>query len=241
MPLANLKPHHLTAVATTLFLFACGGGSGSPVETVADPVVTATPTPTPTPAPSPPTPSPTPNPTVCTASPIGSTGYSLVFKGCSVANAAEYYDKTECVRDNATGLIWEGKPIIGFRTYQYTNFDNISVLQKWIPPNGPAIAPTNVDLYDENNSLGFRNIVNSSSLCGFGNWRLPTRFELEGLVKPSQSPKIDNTWFPNTGTSGLYWTSTADLENYNGTGVNFFDGTSGSGFRTLLNYVRLVR
>ena len=244
MLLPNSKQHHLAALTASIVLFACGGGSDTPAETVPDPVVTAAPTATPTPAPSPtpsPQPTPTPNPTACTAAPIGSTGYSLVFKGCTVANVAEYYDKTECVRDNATGLIWEGKPTSGFRTFQYFNFDNFTVRQKWVAPNGPAIFPTSTEVDDENNSVGFRNNVNAIGLCGFTNWRIPARFELEGLIKPNQNPKIDNLWLPNTGTSGFYWTSTADLETYNGTGVNFFDGTTSTGFRTLLNYVRLVR
>jgi len=244
--LPNKKPHRLAALTASIVLFACGGSGGdSPAETVPDPVITAapasTPSPTPSPQPTPPTPTPTPTPTVCTAAPIGSTGYSLVFKGCNAANVATYYDKTECVRDNATKLIWEGKPTSGYRTFQYFNFDNFTVRQKWVAPNGPVIFPTSTEVDDENNSVGFRNNINAISLCGFTNWRIPARFELEGLIKQGQNPKIDNLWFPNTGTSGFYWTSTADLEDFNGTGVNFFDGTPSSGFRTLLNYVRLVR
>jgi hypothetical protein len=163
-----------------------------------------------------------------------------VFKGCTVANVAEYYDKTECVRDNATGLIWEGKPASGFRrnTDQYTNFDTRTKKQIWINATTQRI-PTFDELDASTNSEGYPKVV--FGLCGFTNWRIPTKFELEGLIKPNQNPKIDNLWFPNTGTSGFYWTSTADLETYNGTGVNFFDGTTSTGFRTLLNYVRLVR
>ena len=81
------------------------------------------PSPTPTPAPA-----PTPTPTACTAAAIGSTGYSLVFKGCSAANVAEYYDKTECVRDNASGLIWQGQTPAGTglraNDQRKTNYDS---------------------------------------------------------------------------------------------------------------------
>ena len=257
------KNFNLSVIASVVLLTACGSsGSGDPVaEPTATPSATATPspsetptppssgtptpapmpTPNPTPSPQPTPPAPTPTPTACISAPTPTTGYSLVFKGCSATNVAEYYDKTECVRDNATGLIWEGKPTSGFRTFQYFNFDNFTVRQKWVAPNGPAIFPTSTEVDDENNSVGFRNNVNAIGLCGFTNWRIPARFELEGLIKPNQNPKIDNLWLPNTGTSGFYWTSTADLETYNGTGVNFFDGTTSTGFRTLLNYVRLVR
>ena len=49
-------------------------------------------------------------PPTCTLATNASTGYSLVFKDCDASNAATYYDKTECVRDNATGLICKAKP-----------------------------------------------------------------------------------------------------------------------------------
>ena len=76
-------------------------------------------------------------PTACTADAIGSTGYSLVFKGCSAANVAEYYDKTECVRDNATGLIWQGQTPAGtgLRANDASTkltYDSMTEQQKWL-------------------------------------------------------------------------------------------------------------
>ena len=46
--------------------------------------------------------------TTCTPSPALPSQYSRVFKGCDSAGVAQYYDITECVRDNTTGLIWQG-------------------------------------------------------------------------------------------------------------------------------------
>ena len=48
--------------------------------------------------------------------------------------SGDYYDRTECVKDEATGLIWEGKPTRGLRAYNtpYSNYDSLTEPQKWI-------------------------------------------------------------------------------------------------------------
>ena len=115
-----------------------------------------------------------------------------------------YYDKTECVKDSATGLIWEGKPLSGLRTWNntYTNYDSITSPQIYVYP-GPAVAPTQAQLDASTNSIGYKNAVNASNLCGFSDWRIPTKSELLALVRPNTSSyppfaTIDNYWFPNT-------------------------------------------
>lgn len=179
------------------------------------------PTPTPTPAP---TPTPTPTPIACTADPIGTTGYSLVFKGCDVNNVAEYYDKTECVRENATGLIWEGQPAAGTRSslvfHLRTNYDSLTKLQRYIFSMPPIVfvAPTQAQIDSPNNTIGYQSAVNTSNLCGFSDWRRPSPTELLALVKPGVSPQIDSTWFPNT-FNGKYWT---------GAIVKYVSGNSGA-------------
>ena len=219
-----------------------------------------TPTPAPTPAPAPaPAPVPITVP-ACTAAAIGSTGYSLVFKGCSAANVAEYYDKTECVRDNASGLIWQGQTAAGTglrANDQYkTNYDSTTALQKWRGTNsGPGgaldpvndfIAPTLAEVNASTNSIGFKNAVNATNLCGSGAWRLPTKDELIGIVKPTEYPTIDNAWFPNT-MDWYYWTS-SPLAGYAhiARSVHFFDGYASYELRDFSGYgysvlVRLVR
>ena len=193
---------------------------------------TPTPTPTPTPAPAPvptpvpaptptPTPTPAPTPTACTAAPTGSTGYSLVFKGCDAANVATYYAKDECVRDNASGLIWQGQTAAGTglrANDQYkTNYDSTTELQKWkgtyTGPGGTLsatldfVAPTSAEVNATTNSIGYKTAVNATNLCGSGAWRLPTKDELLGIVKTTEAPTIDNAWFPNTPLYSAYWTS----------------------------------
>ena len=156
--------------------------------------------------------------TVAPVAPIGSTGYSLVFKACDTGfanNTALYYDKTECVRDNKTGLIWEGKTTSGLRSVdnEYNNLDTTSLLQ--VPANTvpsttatPARSPTQVEIDAPDNSMGYKNNVNALNLCGFKDWRMPTLVELQTLRLPGTSTQIDLTWFSNTNFNGYYATST---------------------------------
>ena len=186
----------------------------------------------------------------CTAAPIDAAGYSLVFKGCSVANVAEYYEKTECVRDNASGLIWQGQTPAGTglrANNQYkTNYDSTTTPQKYSTMTGTYVIPTQTEVLATTNSIGFNNAVNDTYLCGSDAWRLPTFAELSGIRKQSETPKIDNLWFPNTSSIDFYWTSSPDTLNGFGyaKGVGFGNGSSYSALRSGLGSnpsVRLVR
>ena len=124
-----------------------------------------------------------------------------------VANASDgLYDATECVQDNNTGLVWEGKTATGTRAtnLSYSNYDDLNSAQKWY--SASYYNPTQADIDDSTNSIGYKNAVNTSALCGFTDWRLPTKEELHGILASSGSPRIDTTWFPNTQSSS-YWSS----------------------------------
>ena len=161
-----------------------------------------------------------------------------------VANASDgLYDKTECVQDNNTGLVWEGKtasPATSrLGTSTYTNYDSTSSAQKW---NGSAfVNPTQADLDASTNSIGYKNAVNTSALCGYTDWRLPTHAELQGILASSGYPRIDTTWFPNT-QAYAYWTSSPYVgDSGYAWYVNFdYGGVSLNG-RNYYNHVRLVR
>ncbi|MCX8521347.1 MAG: DUF1566 domain-containing protein, partial [Rhodoferax sp.] len=163
-----------------------------------------------------------------------------------VANASGFYANTDCVKDNQTGLIWEGKPTSGVRaaSHTYTNFDGDGIGQKLLAGAGSA---SSAEIGAGTNSIGYVNTVNASGLCGFVDWRLPNKDELQGIVDASQSspPKIDKTWFPNTQSSastGYVSSSPYIGYPYFFLGISFYDGLlSNSGIRDTFSYVRLVR
>lgn len=134
-------------------------------------------------------------------------------------------DQWVCVEDQVTRLIWEVKTDDGgFRDKDnlYSNFGD--------GRDGDASA--------------FVDAVNEAGLCGYRNWRLPSRTELLSLVdfsKPYPGPAIDSTWFPNT--MGSYWTGTSFGADQSGAWLVYFeDGWTGGGLpRNTGNRVRLVR
>ena len=158
-----------------------------------------------------------------------------------VANASGgTYALTECVKDNITGLIWEGKTASPATTRLgssiYTNYDSTSSAQKSDGTN-----PTQTEIDASTNSIGYKNEVNTSALCGFTDWRLPTKEELQGILASSGSPWIDTTWFPNTQAWG-YWTSSPYVgDSGYAWGVNFNFGYVYDNYRSSNNRVRLVR
>ena len=164
------------------------------------------------------------------------------------------FSKEECVKDDITGLIWEGKTATGLRAASntYSNFDAAY--------SGGAKA-----IYAASNSLGYVNAVNALNLCGFSDWRMPTVDELQTLAdysKPWPGPAIDMNWFPNTRLapktkadeysrsefhvmSTNYWTSTPSVgltDTSNSFTFNFVSGVTDifpNYFRG--GHIRLVR
>ena len=164
-----------------------------------------------------------------------------------VANASGgTYATTECVKDNFTGLVWEGKTSSGSRlgATKYTNYDSTTSAQKWT--GSIFVNPTQAEIDAGTNSIGYQTSVNTSTLCGFTNWRMPTYAELQGIVDLTQVgyPKIDLSWFPNT-RSDWYYSSTP-VEGYAGnvwtrTFINDYTANDSSFTRTGTALVRLVR
>jgi hypothetical protein len=153
--------------------------------------------------------------------------------GMGAANSLDFsvvdaYPLTDCVRDNKTGLIWEGKPTDGVRSFanRYKFNDKI-----------PSI---NVGL-----TAVYETDVKNALLCGFSDWRMPEIYELMTLVDysiafSSQAPRLSVTWFPNSKTN--YWSGTADAQGSIGW---TFSVTDGATFATISQAadqpVRLVR
>ncbi|WP_157559281.1 DUF1566 domain-containing protein [Hydrogenophaga crassostreae] len=124
---------------------------------------------------------------------------------------------TSCVQDNITGLIWEGKeangPRVGSGTYTHLN-------------NGLAT-----------DTSGYVAAVNATNLCGFNDWRLPTRQELLNL----NAPAVNTTWFPNTAASYYWAAELASTDSTRAWFVNFQSAFSYHDARTNTFSVRLVR
>jgi Protein of unknown function (DUF1566) len=188
---------------------------------------------------------------VCVPEMIPTVGYSLVFKYCDMATDTNfYYDKTECVRDNATGLIWQGQTPAGTglraNDAYKSNFDSTETGQTHrygkVPGWGNiawyASGVTQAEIDEESNSIGFKNAVNASKLCGFNDWRIPSIEELRGLLKTQNRVnkiKIDEDWFPNMSRGGAnFWSSTelgggspGPIAEY----INFSDGIQSKQWR----------
>jgi hypothetical protein len=141
-----------------------------------------------------------------------------------------------CVKDNVTGLVWEMKTP-GNTAAAYTNYDSTTALQI----NGVS-APTQGQIDAATNSVGYKNAVNGSGLCGARDWRLPTAEELQGIVNYGRhSPSIDDIWFPNT-QANYYWSSSPDSAGpANAWGVYFDHGMVSLASRAGTHPVRLVR
>ena len=123
-----------------------------------------------------------------------------------------------CTQDNKTGLIWEVK-----------NRDR--GLRDW----------NKTYTWDE--SVAFATSVNSQTLCGNNDWRLPSKFELLGIVKSSATdPSIDTTYFPNT-QNYFFWSSSPYANYGNGYAwiVGFYNGGSDFHVKGDDYGVRLVR
>jgi hypothetical protein len=148
-----------------------------------------------------------------------------------------------CTRDNASGLLWEVKTTdhSGLRdmTKTYTNYDDPTQAQ--IYNGGSPINPTQAEIDAASNSIGLVNEVNATALCGYTDWRMPTKEELLGLVTGSTAPTIDATFFPNT-PSSYFWSGSPYASNsYYEWCVFFYFGGVHDSLRYFDNQVRLVR
>jgi len=134
--------------------------------------------------------------------------------GAPLADQAVDYsiEPWACVRDNVTGLTWEVKtdldgPGDADWTYSWYASDRFGAATTVGDPgigDCGSEGACDTERYAES--------VNRAVVCGFFDWRLPTRRELLSLVDYSvaSGALIDSNYFPNTREAG-YWTSTPSL------------------------------
>ena len=167
------------------------------------------------------------------------------------ASATEW----SCVQDNVTGLIWETKTTDGglhdkYDRYSWYNTDPTT--------NGGGVGFEEASDEDDHNicygyktsdpasfcnTEAFVNRVNTASLCGASDWRLPSKEELRSIVDYSRyNPSIDTDYFPNTIDYG-YWSSTSAVSSgpRSAWGIYFYGGFDYLTNREYVENVRLVR
>jgi len=144
-----------------------------------------------------------------------------------------------CTRDNVTGLIWEVKMESGLQgrdnTYSWFNPDGTVNGGNPGQKNGGHCEGSACD------TEGYVRAVNAQGLCGFSDWRLPTRRELLSIVDNGRyKPAIDTRSFPNT-PAAYYWSSTPYADHAGSAWeVYFHYGETDSEEKSHGNRVRLV-
>jgi Protein of unknown function (DUF1566)/Repeat of unknown function (DUF5648) len=148
------------------------------------------------------------------------------------------YSKTECVRDNVTGLIWEGKTASGRRAGSnlFTHLDDVNGMQIYYSLRATSgyRAPSQSEVDALTNSVSYLKHVNGIALCGFSDWRIPGASELHSIVDHSRfqlGPLLRTDWFPNQpanwADNSVYWSSTRFYP------IRFIDGLVDTGVWTV--------
>src|SRR4030067_1191626 len=140
----------------------------------------------------------------------------LMFAGCGDAFTPYVFDMTRlnqdgstndgkdqaghpwaCVRDNKTNLFWEVKK-------SEPGLQNANNTYSWYAPdqntNGSFAGKANAGICtgSDCDTQSYVNAINAKKLCGFTDWRLPTREEMSSLVDNSvfyPGPTVHNAFF----------------------------------------------
>lgn len=150
-----------------------------------------------------------------------------------------------CVLDRFIGLIWEVKsdsPGLHDRTNTYSWFDptedHDGELDFRGKPDGGACAGSGCD------TSAFVQAANQTGLCGFNDWRIPTRDELGSISDPRKTqtpPSINTEYFPHT-QAGEYWSSNDYHFHWDTAWLwNFENGMDRVEWKSSPRFVRLVR
>ena len=150
-----------------------------------------------------------------------------------------------CVLDQFTGLVWEAKTEsagLHSRDHTYSWFnpaeDNSGELDFRGKPDGGQCAQSKCDTF------AFAQAVNKTELCGFSDWRVPTRDELGSISDPRKSstpPSVNTVYFPHA-QAGEYWSANDYQFHWNTAWLwNFENSLDRVEWKESPRYLRLVR
>lgn len=149
-----------------------------------------------------------------------------------------------CVRDEATGFVWEvktanGSMHDGSNTYTWYDPNNQTNGGGAGDSSGAAASCTGSACYTK----ALVDAVNAANFCGFSDWRVPNVPELQSIVDYGvQAPALDAGFFPNINTGLYYWTSnTWSNQSGSATEISLNTGSSSLFSKTTGLAVMLVR
>ena len=148
-----------------------------------------------------------------------------------------------CTHDNVTGRTWEVKTDdngLRDKDHGYSWYDTNPATNGFNPgkqDGGICFDDANRDC----DTQGYTQDVNTTALCGFSDWRMPTREELRSIVDYEVGlPAIDTAFFPNTGA--FFWSASG----FTGSSIfawllNFISGNDDLNDKDVARQIRLVR
>ena len=170
--------------------------------------------------------------------------HDVKYRALAAAGVVVEKGAGKCVEDTITGLIWEAKTDTeGLHNWQnsYTWFnpnENNDELDYRGLEDGGECAGSACDTWH------FVQAVNEKSLCGFRDWRMPTRNELYSISdrrKVATPPTANVEYFPFM-QADEYWTGFDYAMQYESAWAwNFVFGHDRVDWKRTPKFVRLVR
>lgn len=146
-----------------------------------------------------------------------------------------------CVEDQNTGLVWEVKTAEG-------GLHNKNNLYSWYEPlgNSKVVGVAGGGRCDDDTDCDahtFVQALNAVKYCGYSDWRLPTRDEVQTIVVVGngKADTINRDYFPH-GLASWYWTATTNQRHPEYAWYLLFrNGITLSDLKARPKHLRLVR